>query len=112
MQGALDDHRRSSCRPALLLLVASALGAGWLGLRPLASPGAPVAAIFPPWWSAERSFIAAASTGGAIVRQGAWSSILVVVSADGDLPRRLRDAGALLLVNPAALGGCSPDGKS
>jgi hypothetical protein len=99
-----SDHRRSAWSPALLLLLASALGTAWLGLRPVA--GAPVAAIFPPWWDDERSFAAAASTGGAIVREGAWSNILVVTSADGDLARRLRDAGALLLVNPAALDGC------
>jgi hypothetical protein len=100
----MQNHRRSAWSPALLLLLASALGIGWIGLRP--AVGAPVAAIFPPWWNAERVFAAAASAGGAIVREGAWPSILVVSAADGDLPHRLREAGAWLLVNPTALDGC------
>jgi methyl-accepting chemotaxis protein len=37
--------------PALLLLLASSLGTAWLELRPPA--GAPIAAVFPPWWQAE-----------------------------------------------------------
>jgi hypothetical protein len=99
-----SDRRRLAWAPALLLLLASAIGTAWLGLQPL--DGAPVAAIFPPWWGAERVFTAAASTGGAIVREGAWSNILVVAAPDGDLHHRLHEAGAWLLVNPTTLDGC------
>ena len=102
----MSDSRCSSWSAALLLLAASALGTAWLGLRPPATVDAPVAAIFPPWWDAQRAFAAAASAGGAVVRKGAWSNILVVTAGDGDLPGRLRTAGAWLLVNPTALGGC------
>jgi hypothetical protein len=102
----VPNRRWIAWLPALLLLLASALGSAWLELRPTATVGAPVAAIFPPWWNAERSFTAAASAGGAIVRTGTWSNILVVTAADGGLFNRLRAAGAWLLVNPTALDGC------
>jgi hypothetical protein len=102
----IASRGRSAWWPALLLLLASSLGTAWLELRPLAAVGAPIAAIFPPWWQADRTFVAAASAGGAVVRAGAWPNILVVTAEDGDLPRRLREAGAWLLVNPIALGGC------
>jgi hypothetical protein len=102
----MPNRCRSPWLPALLLLLGSALATAWLGLRPADTVGAPVAAIFPPWWNAERSFAAAASTGGAIVRTGAWPNILVVTAADGELSPRLREAGAWLLVNPTALDSC------
>jgi hypothetical protein len=87
-------------------LLASSLGTASLELRPLGTVGAPIAAVFPPWWPADRAFVAAASAGGAVVRAGAWPNILVVAAEDDDLPRRLREAGAWLLVNPIAIGGC------
>jgi hypothetical protein len=102
----VDDGGRSAWLPAILLLVASFLGTAWLGLRPDSAAGAPVAAVFPPWWGGERVFAASVSTGGAIVREGAWANILVLISADTDLPRRLRAAGAWLLLNPKALDAC------
>jgi hypothetical protein len=107
----VDDGGRSAWLPAILLLVASFLGTAWLGLRPESGAGAPVAAVFPPWWNSERVFAAAASTGGAIVREGAWENILVLNSASADLPRRLRAAGAWLLLNPKALDACLKERK-
>jgi len=107
----VDDGGRSAWLPAILLLVASLLGTAWLGLRSGSGIGAPVAAVFPPWWDSERIFAAAASTGGAIVREGIWSNILVLNSADADLPRRLRGAGAWLLLNPKALDACLKERK-
>jgi hypothetical protein len=41
-----------------------------------------------------------------LVREGAWSSILVLKSDDGDLGRRLYASGAWLLLNPKALEAC------
>jgi hypothetical protein len=81
-----------------------------LGLRPSADADAPIAVIFPPWWSAERAFTAAASAGGAIVREGAWSNILVVKSTDAGFVERLHAAGAWLLLNPQALAACLKEG--
>jgi hypothetical protein len=88
------------------LLLVSFLGTAALAMRPSGAADAPVAAVFPPWWSAERSFIAAASAGGAIVREGAWSNILVVKPADAGLAHRLYAAGAWLLLDPKALDAC------
>jgi hypothetical protein len=92
--------------PAVALLLVSFLGTAWIGLRPSSAIGEPIAAIFPPWWDAERAFVAAASSGGAIVREGIWSNILVLRSADGDFAERLHSAGAWLLLNPKALDAC------
>ncbi len=58
------------------------------------------------WWEAERAFVAAASSGGAIVREGVWSNILVLRSADSNFAARLHIAGAWLLLNPKALDAC------
>jgi hypothetical protein len=102
---AAEDRNRAWI-PAAILLLVSFLGTATLGLWPSGAAGAPIAAVFPPWWSAERSFAAAASAGGAIVREGAWSNILVVMPGDGDFAHRLQAAGAWLLLDPRALDAC------
>lgn len=66
---------------------------------------AAVAAVFPPWWSAARDF-AAAGGAGDIVTGGAVPFVLIVQSQRPGLNARLRAAGALLLLNPLAAGGC------
>ncbi len=90
--------------PAIVLLVLSTVGGGWLELRPKAA--GPVAALFPPWWSAREAFGAAAAAGGTILRTGAWPTLLVVASPDTRFAAHLHAAGALLLLDPQALGGC------
>jgi hypothetical protein len=98
----------SALAPALApaaLLVASTVFAAMVQLAPIS--GQPVAALFPPWWSNSRAFAAAAATGGAIVRTGAWPTLLVVASASPRLTERLRSAGAWLILNPQALGACT-----
>jgi hypothetical protein len=93
-----------------LVLVASV---GLTGMTTLAPrPDRPIAAIFPPWWSPARAFTAAAQSGGEIVRVGALPTILVMAPSgsdpsQSDLPRLLRNAGALLLLDAQALGACS-----
>ena len=69
--------------------------------------GAQAAAIvFPPWWTASRTLSAIAFADATIVRSGGLPAILIVrPSADQGL-RQLRRAGALLIVNPIALGWC------
>jgi hypothetical protein len=104
--GKKEVPGRASWLPASLLLVASLFGTVSYAFRPSELPGAAVAAVFPPWWSAERSFAAAASTGGAVVRTGAWSNILVVKPGEADLSDRLYAAGAWLLLDPLALDAC------
>lgn len=95
------------CRPAAyaapaLLCFASLLVALVLGAMPARS--GPVAAVFPPWWGAARS-LARAAEAGPVVRFGA-AGFVVVVAADAAGRTRLRQSGALLLLNPLA-GGCA-----
>jgi hypothetical protein len=67
-------------------------------------PSGPVAAVFPPWWSARRAVTAAAAA-GAVIRFGAYPSIMIVLAADR---AQLRSHGAWLLLDPRAVGDCSP----
>ena len=92
---------------ATLLLVASTLAFAGLSLAPPQAPGAPVAVVFPPWWGATRSFLAASAAGVAVIRAGAIPAILVVRLDDAASRARLRSAGAVFFLDPQALGGCT-----
>jgi hypothetical protein len=89
--------------PALALLALSMAMSTTL----VAAPRDPhlVAAIFPPWWPAERT-LAAAGEAGAVLRLGAWPWIVVVASSGPDIAPVLHAAGALFLVDPTAAGTC------
>lgn len=89
---------------AALLSAASTVPVIWLAARP--HDEADVAAIFPPWIGRERAFVAAATAGGRVVRQGARDWILVVHGDDAGLVDRLYAAGAWAVVDPVAFGGC------
>jgi hypothetical protein len=87
------------------LLVASFVGVAALSLQ--ARPGTEVVAVaFPPWWSAQRIFAAAASADAAIVRTTAIPSILVVEPDHDNGLMRLREAGAWLAIDPQAIAAC------
>ncbi len=90
--------------PVALLLVSWVWTAA-LTFRP--GPGdAAVAVIFPPWWSADRAFAAAASAEASIIRVGGFDSVLVVQPAAFDGLGRLYRAGAWLLLKPTGVGAC------
>ncbi len=95
--------RLATWAPCVALAVGSMLAAGASSLGP--PPGGPIAALYPPWWGASRSLLAAA-TGGVPVRFGAAGFVVVVVPDTPDAARRLRQAGAWLLLDPEVLGGC------
>jgi hypothetical protein len=86
------------------------LAAGWLAIAALSlqiRPGAEIVAVaFPPWWNAQRAFIAAASADAAIVRVTAVPSVLVVRPDQHDGLTRLRKAGAWLAMDPRAIAAC------
>jgi hypothetical protein len=65
-----------------------------------------VAVIFPPWWTADRAFAAAAEAEASIIRAGAFGSVLVVQPAALNGLQRLYRAGAWLAVNPTGSGAC------
>jgi hypothetical protein len=70
-------------------------------------PGTEVVAVaFPPWWSAQQVFQAAASANAAIVRMTAIPAVLVVRPDDHAGLTRLREAGAWLAMDPQAIAAC------
>ena len=105
--------RRPAWLNAAALLVASWIAIAALSLQVRA--GAEVVAVaFPPWWSAQQVFLAAASANAAIVRVTAVPALLVVRPDDDDGLARLRTAGAWLTIDPQAIAACfntTGDGK-
>jgi len=65
-----------------------------------------VAAVFSPWTDGAHAIAAVARAGGLVVRRGAVDAIVVVQGEDPDLIDRLYAAGAWMVVDPAAWGGC------
>ena len=65
-----------------------------------------VAVAFPPWWSTQQVFLAAASANAAVVRRTALSGLLVVRPDDNDGLTQLRKAGAWLIIDPQAVAAC------
>jgi hypothetical protein len=92
------------------LNAAGLLVASWIAIAVLSlqvRPGAEVVAVaFPPWWSTQQVFLAAASANAAIIRMTAISSILVVRPDDRDGLTRLREAGVWLAIDPRAIAAC------
>jgi hypothetical protein len=90
---------------AAALLLASFVAVAALSLQ--VRPGTEIVAVaFPPWWSNEQAFQAAASADAAIVRMTAIPSLLVVRPDQHDGLTRLRKAGAWLTMDPRAIAAC------
>ncbi len=69
-----------------------------------------VAVVFSPWVDEAEAMTRIAENGGAIVRKGAFSFIAVALPKSPDFARRIRSAGAWLLLDPQFLDGCfTPD---
>jgi hypothetical protein len=96
---------RSGGRAAWLLPILLGLGslAGSIALTAQPPAAGPVALIFPPWWNAARSALAASSA-GAIIRFGAVPFIVVIMPNQG--PQGEPSTGAWLRLDPLHLGGC------
>jgi hypothetical protein len=90
---------------ATALLLASVAAVATLSLQ--VRPGVEVVAVaFPPWWSSQQIFEAAASADAAIVRTTAIPAVLVVRPDDHEGLTRLRQAGAWLTIDPQAIAAC------
>jgi hypothetical protein len=101
----VSRQRWPSWLNASALLVASFLAIAVLSLQ--ARPGAEIVAVaFPPWWSSQEAFLAAAAADAAIVRMTAIPSLLVVRPDQHDGLARLRNAGVWLALDPRAIDGC------
>ncbi|WP_417467774.1 hypothetical protein [Maricaulis sp.] len=68
--------------------------------------GDEAAAIFPPGWTHADVMLATADADLSFVRFGAFANIGIVQIVDDTSLTALRQAGALLLLPPGALGGC------
>jgi hypothetical protein len=95
---------------AMALLVVSFFGVAALSLQP--RPGAEIVAVaFPPWWTTQDSFAAAAAANAEIVRTTAIPALLVVKPDIHGGLIRLRKAGAWLTLEPQAIAACFTDKK-
>jgi len=94
--------------PAAVLSLGSLAVAASLSLAPR-DPSL-VAAVFPPWWGAERSLDAAAHA-GAIAGVGALSFIVAVRSAEPGLSARLREVGAFAVIDDTVISFCGGPAK-
>lgn len=91
--------------PALILMLISTVWVGTLTLRP--RDGEPVAALFPLGAAPDQVLVAAAGASQSeVIAFGNWPSVILVRSAESDLPHRLRAAGAWLVVRAPLTGGC------
>ncbi len=90
---------------AAALLVASFIAIAALSLQVRAGAEV-VAVLFPPWWSSQQAFLAAASAEAAVVRMTAVPSLLVVRLNERDGLARLRRAGAWVALDPQAIAAC------
>lgn len=70
-----------------------------------------VAAVFPPWWSPAQ-VIGAAGSAGDIAGAGGASFIIILRGDPSHLAQRARDAGALMLLDPALAGACAKPATS
>src|SRR4029077_5778358 len=90
---------------ATALLIASFVAVAALSFQ--VHPGTEIVAVaFPPWWSTEQAFNAAASADAAIVRMTAIPSLLVVRPDQHDGLARLRRVGVWLAIDPQAVAAC------
>jgi len=104
------ERTMSASRWPAWLNAAALLIASWIAIAALSlqvRPGAEiVAVVFPPWWSAQEVFLAAASANATIVRMTALPSLLVVRPDDRNGLARLRQAGVWLTMDPQAIAAC------
>ena len=97
--------RLRSFLAVILLLGASTLPIFVIADLPGEAHGT-VAVVFAPGTGKATAIAAVAEADGLVVRTGGWGSVLVVQSDKPGFARRLRQAGALLVVDPRSAAGC------
>lgn len=106
----VSDSKSNDLRWPAWLSAGGLLAASWIAIATLTiqvRPGAePLAILFPPWWSAHDTFVAAAAAGASIVRIGVIPAIMIVQPASDDGIAKLRAAGAWLTMDPKAVAAC------
>jgi hypothetical protein len=91
--------------PALLLLCAGLVGSAAVSVVPRADAQV-VAVVMRPGSSIVDAAALAERTDAALVRSGMLSNIWILASSRAGLARRLAAAGAWLVLDPVAGGGC------
>ena len=76
-----------------------------IGLEP-SDPSRGVGVVFAPWTDEATVLTRAVSAGGRLVRFDGPSFIVVVKPESDDYVRRVKEAGALLVVDPKILAAC------
>jgi hypothetical protein len=102
---SIKASRRPAWLAATVLLLSSWIAIAAFSFRNRADAEI-VAVVFPPWWSTQQAFHAAASANATIVRVTAIPAVLVVRPDDQAGMTRLRQAGAWLAIDPRAVAAC------
>ena len=83
----------------------STIAVARIGLEP-SDPSRGVGVVFAPWTDEAAVLTRAVSAGGRLVRFDGPSFIVVVEPESDDYVRRVKEAGALLVVDPKILAAC------
>jgi hypothetical protein len=89
--------------PVIFVFAGSLVAAAMVSARP--TDALRLAAIYPPWWSAERALVAASAV-GPVAGSGRLPFIVAVSAAGPDLVERLKSSGALLVVDGSRFSFC------
>lgn len=76
-----------------------------IGLEP-SDPSRAVGVIFAPWTDTGAAFTRAVTAGGRFIRFGGPSFVVVVEPESAGYARRVKDAGALFIVDPRIVAAC------
>jgi hypothetical protein len=101
----MDSRLRSlaAWTPAVFVFAGSLVAAAMVSARP--TDAVRLAAIYPPWWSAERALVAASAV-GPIAGSGRLPFIVAVSAAGPRLVERLKSSGALFVVDGSRFSFC------
>jgi hypothetical protein len=105
-----NERSNSVCRWPAWLNATILLLSSWIFIAALSFQIRPdsevVAVVFPPWWSTQQAFQAAASANAELVRTTAIPAIVVVRPQKPAGLIRLREAGAWFSIDPRAIAAC------
>lgn len=99
-------HRPLATAMAVAALLAASTVPVFAGADLPGEASGTLAAVFPPGTGKPEVLAGIGAAGGTIVRGGGWNSVLVVHSEEAGFARRLRQAGAWLVVDPRSAAGC------
>lgn len=96
----------------VILLFSSTVSAAFAVTLGAGMGGAPMVAVFPPWWERSETLSAALSTRAAFVDTSRFGWMVVVAAEDEDVRQSLRRSGAVIFLNArgAALCAAAPAG--